>query len=77
MSFKEYLNKDKIVEDNESAKRYYDSELKSLLPIDEYGISFQMRSGGKSTKWITFNRDSLTALENFINYIKQDNKEIR
>jgi hypothetical protein len=74
MSFKDFISKDKITED---AMSYYDSELKQLLPIDEYGISFQMKAGNKSTKWITLNRESIISLENFLNYIKQDNKEIR
>jgi hypothetical protein len=73
VSFKDYLKE----ELDDSEYNYYEKELKQLFPIDEFGVSFQMKAGNKSTKWITLNSKSILALENFLNNIRMDNKEIR
>ena len=62
MSFKDFLNKDKINED----KTYYADELNSILPADQYGIQFQFTSGKGKTKWMTLNDESRIALVNFL-----------
>ena len=41
---------------------YYNDEIKSVLPVDQYGVSFKVRSTTGETKWLEFNHQSYQAL---------------
>lgn len=51
---------------------YYEDELNSILPIDEYGVSIQLRSNGRSTKWMRLNEECVTALKGFIDRLPKE-----
>jgi hypothetical protein len=60
--------------------RYYDEEAKSLLPIDQYGVSIKMRSTKGETKWLQLNEESFKAVSYTMTILKGadiESKEIK
>ena len=45
---------------------YYRDEMQRILPIDQYGISIQIRTSSGKTKWMSLNRESLKILNEVI-----------
>ena len=43
---------DKIKILKERFDAYYTSELNKLLPLDEYGVTIQLKGSGRETKWM-------------------------
>jgi hypothetical protein len=49
-----------------SEKTYYEDEMRRILPVDEYGISIQIKTSSGSTKWLTLNAESFQAFNAII-----------
>ena len=45
---------------------YYREEMSRLLPVDQYGFSFQIRTTRGTTKWLALNPDSLRIFNELI-----------
>lgn len=45
---------------------YYREEMKRVLPIDQYGISIQIRTTTGNTKWLALNAESLRVFNEVI-----------
>lgn len=63
--------------------RYYDEQVKRLLPIDEYGVRIKLESGldrGGETKWMELNEESFKAVSYILTILKGagiESKEIK
>jgi hypothetical protein len=51
--------------------KYYLSELRKLLPINEYGAQLQVTSSNGKTKWMNLNRQLVTALMDIVDIIER------
>ena len=53
--------------------RYYDEQVRRLLPIDEYGVRIKLESGlerGGETKWMELNEESFKAVSYILTILK-------
>lgn len=61
-----YFNELEKIAEKLKQSDYAESELKKLLPLDEYGIKVQFYSSKGKTKWMDLTKDKIKTLTNFI-----------